>query len=183
MIPDEEWRPIPGYEGVYEASSLGRVRSLARVDMRGQARPERILKQATLPSGRLQVNLYRDGKQRIFKVHRLIALAFHGTPEPGQVVCHNDGDPANNRASNIRWGTASENQLDAVRHGTHREVKKTHCPVGHPLDAPNLVLAHVARGSRNCRACDRARSAARRGGVPFTKQLADEKYAQIMRGN
>jgi len=77
-------------------------------------------------------------------------------------VCHNDGDPHNNRVSNLRWGTASENALDAVRHGTHPEARKTHCRRNHPYDEYNTVHRPYAPHKRRCRECDRINCANQR---------------------
>jgi hypothetical protein len=140
------------------------------------------MKQALKPNGRMQVRLSKDGRGGSILTHRVVARAFHGEPPHGAEVRHMDGDPANNRASNLRWGTSSENKFDAVRHGTHVETRKTHCPRGHLLAAPNLVSSHVKRRQRECLACARARRVAARAGSPLTKDIADEKYAQIMRG-
>lgn len=179
----EQWKPVVGYEGLYEVSDMGRVRGVDRIDSAGRHRPGVVLHQARKPNGRMQVRLSRHGRGGSVLVHRLVARAFHGQPAPGMEVRHLDGDTANNQAANLRWGTSSENKLDAVRHGTHVETRKTSCPRGHALAAPNLVSSHVKRRQRECLACARARRAAVRAGVPLTKDIADEKYAQIMRGN
>lgn len=154
----EEWRPVAGCEGIYDVSNLGRVRSLARVNRKGQPVRGRILKQLIRRDGRPQVNASLNGVRKTFHVHRLVATAFLGEPRPGEVVCHGDGDPANNAARNLRWDTRSSNNLDSVRHGTHRQARKTQCTYGHPLEGENLVRAQLALGWRSCRSCQRARS-------------------------
>lgn len=101
----EIWKPIPGHDG-YEASSLGRVRSV------------RVLKPHLNPqTGYFTIKLGRTGYNG--PVHRLICRTFHGEPPiPGMVVAHFDGQRRNNTSANLRWATYSENVADAMRHGT-----------------------------------------------------------------
>lgn len=155
---EEEWRTIPGYEGAYEVSDHGRVRSLDRV-IPGRWGPHirrgRILRQHIDKDGYARVRPSVDGVAQGHPVHRLILLAFVGIPEDGvDVALHRDGDPSNNTLANLAWGTHSDNAFDAVRHGTHRQTKKTHCPVGHEYTAANT---QVQNGCRRCRTCKRAR--------------------------
>lgn len=156
---DEIWRPVVGREGWYEVSNLGRVRSLDRVvpilSRRGSVRSclyrGRLLKSCPdKRSGHLHISL---GAGSVRKVHHLVLEAFVGPCPPGMQCLHGDGDPTNNALANIKWGTASENMLDRVRHGVHHETNKTHCPSGHPYDSANT---YVFKGRRNCRACKRA---------------------------
>jgi hypothetical protein len=71
------------------------------------------------PQGYLQVLIYRPGQHRLCRrVHALVCEAFHGPRPEGQEVRHLDGNPANNNASNLRWGTHSENVIDSINHGT-----------------------------------------------------------------
>lgn len=130
----EEWRAIPDHPR-YEVSSFGRVRSLV-------GREPRILR-AHLHYGYPTVTLTRQQKA---KVHQIVAVAFFGPRPEGMEVRHLDGDRANPRLDNLAYGTRSENQRDAVAHGTHASTKKTHCPQGHEY-------SHVAYGQRHCRAC------------------------------
>lgn len=151
----EEWRAIPGWEGHYEASSLGRVRSLERVDSAGRRVRGRVLSPSVRRSGYLHVLLWRGGRSETRYVHRLVTLAFVGPCPETLEVCHLDGDPGNNRIENLRYDTSSANHLDAVRHGTHHNASKTHCLNGHPFDDSNTHLA--PSGQRVCRACNRMR--------------------------
>ena len=113
-------------------------------------------------SGHIYVRLADGGGNRpVFKVHRLVALAFIGPPpSPKHEVCHNDGNPANNAVGNLRWDTRSENVLDQVRHGTHVQARKTHCPQGHAYDEVNTYINR--QGKRECRSCHRESTARRR---------------------
>ncbi|PIB80533.1 hypothetical protein CQY23_03060 [Mycobacterium celatum] len=142
----DRWLPVVGYEGFYEVSSDGRVRSLKR--------RFRILKQAVHPRGGYrQVTLAKNGHHRTHKVHRLVLEAFVGRCPPGFVGCHNDGDTSNNRADNLRWDSPSANNFDLVRHGTHANANKTHCPAGHPYDDENTLRLRHAPKARRCRIC------------------------------
>ena len=67
----------------------------------------------------LQVKLHCGKKWRTRKIHQLVLEAFVGPCPSGMMCRHLNGDPANNRLENLKWGTRSENQLDSVQHGTH----------------------------------------------------------------
>lgn len=152
----EEWRTIPGYEGVYEASNAGRIRSLDRRDRLGHLRNGRILKLRLDRYGYLR--FHAGGKpRRVLTVHRLILLAFAGQPPLGaNEARHLDGDPTNNQLSNLQWGSSAENKADQLRHGTHGNAAKTHCPKDHPYDEANTYTP-PGTNNRVCRACHRAR--------------------------
>jgi hypothetical protein len=141
----EEWRSSPIRPDAYEVSSLGRVRS------NFPWRPGRILSQKVKRGhgNYRQISLRIHGKDCDVMVHRLVAEAFHGSPE-GRIARHLDGDSSNNAASNLAWGSPSENQLDSVQHGTHLNARKTQCPQGHPYDDENT--RHY-NGARICRTC------------------------------
>ncbi len=104
-MSEEVWRDIPGYNGLYQASDLGHIR-VVRVLKGGYDR------------GRLTVALSKRRKARSFHIHILVALTFLGPRPDGRVVAHNDGNPMNNRLSNLRYATQRENYQDSVRHGT-----------------------------------------------------------------
>ena len=122
----EEWRDIPGFEGLYQASSLGRIKSLSRVVRSHQGArtlKEKILKQ-TPDNGYLAVHIRSPRGVVIRKrVHQHICATFHAKPQPEPdgsrlEVAHNDGNPVNNRADNLRWATPLQNTLDKFQHGT-----------------------------------------------------------------
>lgn len=155
-----EWRPIPGYPD-YEASSEGDIRSLPRRHrLTGGPIGGRVLKQhVRADNGRPQVEVWRDGKRRVARVHVLVCEAFHGPRPDGLQVCHEDDMPTNNRADNLRWDTGSANQQDMIRAGRHWQKSKTHCPRDHPYDEENTRVRRD--GSRACLACEKARNDAR----------------------
>jgi hypothetical protein len=118
----EKWLPIPGFEG-YEASDLGRIRSLPRkILVHGKSgdywKPIEggVLSQRPTWSGHLSVNIGNVGR----KVHQLILLAFVGPRPTGQVSRHLNGNPVDNIPQNLCYGSQSQNRLDATTHGRHR---------------------------------------------------------------
>jgi hypothetical protein len=124
----EIWRAVPGYEGLYEVSNLGRVQSLdRRIELGGNGyggsyvKPGRILRHLINTHGRHQVTLCRDGRQRLYLVHRVVAQAFIGHCPDGLCVLHWDDDPDHNHLSNLRYGTLSENQYDRYRNARRLE--------------------------------------------------------------
>lgn len=184
------WRAIPGWEGLYEASRFGQIRSVPRVvryrDGRVRTYLGQMIKPRPVKGGYLSVNLAREGCQETHKVHKLVALTFHGAPPPGLEVRHYDGDQKNNRATNLIYGTRSENIHDQVRHGRHARAQQVTCLLGHSLVAPNLVMSVLRKeGRRNCLACvqmHRAASRAKTAGRPFDRKAeADRRYIEIMR--
>ncbi|ALJ19573.1 NUMOD4 motif-containing HNH endonuclease [Microbacterium sp. No. 7] len=184
FILAEEWRPVRGFEGRYEVSSVGRIRSLPRVVTRRDGVTSKvnggIRRPSVKKSGYLKVSLWRDNSEFTAHVHSLVLEAFVGPRPPGLVACHGDGNPANNRVENLRWDTPSENNFDRGRHGTDHKRNRTHCPRGHGLIWPNLVNGKVLRGHRNCKACSRERARSHAKKVPFSLALANDQYQRIM---
>lgn len=148
----EEWKPIPGYEGSYEVSNQGRVRSLERIDSGGNHRRGKILSPRKNPyRGHLAVLLYKEDRRASQLVHRLVLEAFIGPCPEGMESCHWNDVSDDNRLVNLRWGTRSDNRKDSVRNGTHNNARKTHCAEGHEYTSEN-TYAHP-RGFRACRQC------------------------------
>lgn len=143
---DELWLPIPGYEGKYEVSSLGRVRSRAR-----DGEPYiRRLRAGT--RGYLNVTLFQDGRHECHAVHALVLLAFHGPRSEGMVTRHLDGNTSNNVVANLTYGTQAENIADQMSHGTHSRAFRTECRRGHPYTPENTYM-RPGSGARQCRTC------------------------------
>ncbi|WP_458317136.1 NUMOD4 domain-containing protein [Mycolicibacterium brisbanense] len=137
----EVWVPVRGYEGLYEVSDLGRVRSLDRdvpskVPGKTMRLRGRLLKQRG-PSKRRHhyaVALHSDGHRRDALVHRLVLESFIGPCPEGLEGCHRNDDPSDNSLSNLRWDSRGSNQKDSVRNGRHGNTRKTECRKGHPYD-------------------------------------------------
>lgn len=158
LFDSEIWKPVPGFEGIYEVSNMGQLRSLDRVLSSGRRWKGRILKQSLTWNGYFYLNLSKDGIYYRRYLHRLVLEAFVGPSPEGMEACHENGVRGDNRPENLRWDTRTENVKDAIKHGTHHWASKTHCPRGHELAQPNLVPSGLRYGRRNCLACSRTRA-------------------------
>lgn len=165
----EQWRPVPGYEGRYDASDQGRIKSIERKCQTGRQRertvPERILTtEINVRDGHHRVRLFSGGgiaSSKRYLLHRLVLEAFTGPPSVETPIGrHLNGNPDDNRLVNLEWSTHSRNALDKVTHGTSPQRNRTHCPQQHPYDGANLAWERRSNGRRNrtCRECKRARN-------------------------
>lgn len=163
----EKWKPVVGYEGLYEVSDRGGVRSLPRIDAQGGRRRMRVHKDSRMDAwGHRGVKLRLDGVVKSRYVHQLVLEAFVGPRPEGLVACHWNDVPDDNRLENLRWATPRANRYDLIRNGHDHNLRKTHCGQGHPYSESNTRLY---RGRRHCRTCQvayeatyRARSAQKR---------------------
>ena len=106
------YKDIKGYEGLYKISKAGKVKSMPRNGtLGGVLRPDCF-------STYEQVALFKNNSRKVCKVHRLVALAFIPNPNNYPYVCHKNGDPRNNNATNLYWGTPQMNMDDKKKHGT-----------------------------------------------------------------
>lgn len=121
---------IPGYYGFYRVDQYGVVWSCRLKNMGCNRRdligPWRKMKLSWGDSGRLVVNLRRNGKQRIWKVHQLVLETFVGPRPPGMEGCHWDDCVWNNAVSNLRWATRQANSYDAFRNGRYQLGERCH---------------------------------------------------------
>jgi len=170
-----EWRAVTGFEGFYEISDDGQVRSIDRwILIRGNRTFLRGVPRKAFPkprTGHLAVVLRREGQHYSRHVHTLVLEAFVGPRPDGYECCHRDGNVNNNHVSNLYWGTRADNYNDSVRHKTHNQRRKTHCPQNHPYDDENTlwVVQNGRRSTRQCRTCNRARASEwrrKKTGVP-----------------
>ena len=161
-LAGETWRPVVSCEG-YEISDLGRVRN-----WRGK-----VMTPYPDDNGYPTVKPRVNGRYKSRRVHRLVAEAFLGECPEGQEVRHLDGNPANNVLPNLCYGTRSENNLDAVGHGTHVMANVTECPKGHEYTPENT---YVYDGRRFCRRCALIATWRRRG--QFAR-LASELESEV----
>lgn len=210
-VPDvsreENWLPIKGFDGLYEVSDLGQVRSVDRLvphgvgnkhgigpDGRMRHRRGRVIRTTTQKkTGHRRVMLSKLGIHTTHGVHVLVKHTFDGPEPDDRIVCHDNGDSADNRLENLYWGTYEQNALDKERHGTNHQLNKNRCPRKHLYAGPNLIADMGNKRvsgpgpQRNCRACDNARSARgyrRRQGLPELDfdTVADACYEKIMCG-
>lgn len=124
----EVWKDIKGYEGYYEISNLGRVKSLKRHCANKYRRyisnKKIILRQCFTSTGYKYVNLTKNKKSKSFKVHRLVGFAFLGEPPKGkEIINHIDGNPINNNANNLEWCNQKENIQHALKSGLIKSFK------------------------------------------------------------
>jgi hypothetical protein len=161
-----EYRPIPGFTG-YKAGSDGSIWSCWEMSWpKGRIGIEWVatdqwhkLKPGQNRSGHLHVHMRADGgvSKKNVAVHHLILISFVGPRPEGLEGCHNDGNPANNAASNLRWDTHRENLRDRHRHGTYTE--------GERHGAAKLTESQVHEIRELLRAGSRAKDIAGRFGV------------------
>ncbi|MBC8093893.1 MAG: HNH endonuclease [Pseudonocardia sp.] len=144
VISPEIWR-LWAEDHDYMISSRGRVWSRPRPRTKGG-----VLTFYVGSRGYPQVKL--RGKTR--NLHELVAVTFLPLRLSGQEVRHRNGDSTNCWASNLRWGTRSQNMLDSVAHGTHNRARITHCPADHEYTLENT---RVYRGMRYCITCRESR--------------------------
>lgn len=121
----EAWLPIEGYEGLYEVSDKGRVRSMMRTVITNAGLERyvagKLLSQKIEVGNYRRVSLSKNGKKKTFAVHRLVAMAF--LPNRKDTVNHKDGRPQNNNLENLEWCTAQENMRHAFATGIHKIEK------------------------------------------------------------
>jgi len=162
MIGMEDWRDIPGWEGFYMVSSLGRIKSILRkvVHKNGfiQTIPERILSKYTAKNGYKYVDLHKPGIRKNSQVHRLVLLAFLGPRSRKIDTLHSDGNKLNNNLKNLRYGTRQDNVNDTKRHGNipsgdrHWNTKIPDREISNIINSPksNLELSKIYNVSWAC---------------------------------
>ena len=114
----EEWKDIKGYEGIYQVSNLGRIKSLPRKISNGTGfyvSKEKILKGHANAKGYIQVELRRNLKRRLILIHRIVAEHFIDNVYNKPQVNHIDGNKKNNKVYNLEWCTNGENQIHAYK--------------------------------------------------------------------
>jgi hypothetical protein len=172
----EIWLPIPGAT-YYEASDLGRIRSVNRT-IGGRFYEGRVLKLRPDPDGYLRVNITGDDRQRQYNVavSRLVLMA-HDTEnfEAGLEACHGPGGRADNRLMNLRWDTSDANRQEALAVRLANTPPK---PPKEPLRCVNYDRCgrHAGRGGRRCHPC--VEEVGRRGALLLANDMDPEKAAE-----
>jgi len=123
----EKWKDIKGYEGLYQISNYGRVKSLHRKWIAANGGKHEhgdiIMKQDFDPNGYFYVNFYKNNKKKKFRTHKLVALHFVKNIKNKPVVNHIDGVKSNNYYKNLEWVTLSENSIHAIKNNLYEHVK------------------------------------------------------------
>lgn len=170
---NEAWRPVPGFEGFYEVSDQGRVRSLARSWSTGfgtRCKPATLLHPHVGANGYKGLSLKVAGGQDTRNVHSLVAEAFIGPRPEDMDVCHENGDKTDNRVENLRYDTRNGNMRDQVRLGEHHGATKTHCTHGHEYTPENTLRNPWDNGRRRCKTC--VREQCRRNSAAYRERRA-----------
>lgn len=114
----EIWKDVKGYEGIYQVSNLGRIKSLDRIDNNGHRVHQRIMNPKPNKFGYIRINLSKNGNVKREFVHRLVAEAFvNRKNKEDDIVNHLDNNPSNNRADNLEWTTYKGNMQWAAKQG------------------------------------------------------------------
>jgi len=125
----EIFKDIPEYEGLYQISNLGRVKSLEKFRRSAKnsyrIHPEKILKQR-ICNTYFQVALSKNTKKKYYYIHTLLLETFIKKRPKNYFCRHLDGNPLNNNLNNLKWGTRSENAQDSIKHNTFARGEK-HC--------------------------------------------------------
>ena len=158
---EEIWKPIPGYEGLYDASSLGRIRSApgkttSSARFKKRVWNSRVLKakvQKHKSRNDERVDLWKNGEHHTCLVARLVAMAFHGVPDAELTVNHINGNSGDNRPENLEWVTRKENNNHAHRIGLCAAVEHPICLI----DGENNVYRFRSE-SEACRFLNRSTS-------------------------
>lgn len=168
----EIWRAIPGYEGMYEVSNQGRVRSIDRITQASNRRLRRkgkILKTHPDTHGYLQFRLWKDGLRTNAWVHQVVLTAFDRPAYQGEEGCHNNGNKLDNTPGNLRWDTKLGNMKDRRLHGTQirgeqignsrltedqvREIRRlceslSHAQIARKFGISRGYVSHVKHGKK-----------------------------------
>jgi hypothetical protein len=137
----EIWKDINGYEGYYQISNKGNVRSVDRFDG-VHDRTGTVIKQNLKSNGYLQVGLRKHNQRKYIGVHRLVAIHFIDNPENKPQVNHIDGNKQNNTVENLEWVTQEENQQHAIRTGLRKNVRRRE---NHPFYGKFGANSHSAK--------------------------------------
>ena len=123
-MKNEIWKDIAGYEGWYQVSNMGRVRSLDRITSKNRLIKGEIRKLSVTQHGYLNVSLNKNGVSKTYSVHKLVATAFLENPENKPCIDHIDTCKTNNKVENLRWVTHRENINNSLTKKHQKEAKK-----------------------------------------------------------
>lgn len=185
----ETWKDIPGWEGFYQVSDQGRIRSLDRM-VQGKWGLQRVRGQLMSTvirnDGYITVHLRREGKRTNHLVHRFVLEAFVGPCPEGMEARHLNDVKTDARLENLEWGTRSENNFDRGRNKIDYYSKRAACKRGHDLVEDNLVPNQktTRNGVKTCYACAKAHSTLKvkpnADLKPFFQEVADIHYQNLV---
>lgn len=147
MKSNEIWKDIKGYEGLYQVSNLGRIKSVDRIVIMKHysgcnathSYKGKILKQQKDKYGYMRVALSKNGKIKLKQVHRLVAETFIPNPENKPTVNHEDGNKENNVVANLSWATHQEQTMHAFKTGLIDNSKKNYKEIGKKISISKCV--------------------------------------------
>lgn len=138
-MPKEIWKPVIGYEGRYEVSNLGAVRST--VQWNGTS--VRLLKPCVKKDGHLHLVLYKNQKPKTWMIHALVMEAFVGPRPKGLETRHLDGNAQNNQLTNLKYGTHKENMRDCSKHSGFPDRKGVNNVKAKLTPRQVLLIRHI----------------------------------------
>ena len=148
-MANELWKPVKGYEGFYEVSNKGRVRSVERRDARGQHRKSKIMSVKKIQNTK-KVTFFRDGKSKTFTLRKLVADAFLETPKANEKLVCVDGNPDNICAENLKWQKKAQKKHNIYRFEDNKTGEVFEGSINDCCDAWGLIkptlLARARKG-------------------------------------
>lgn len=125
----EIWKDVVGYEGLYQISNIGRIKSLNY----NKTKKENIMKQRCVKGKEyFSIGIMKDGVSKEYKIHRLVAIAFIPNPDNKPQINHKDSDPKNNNVENLEWCTSAENIQHAFKYGRKTQKGEKNNMCSHP---------------------------------------------------
>lgn len=163
----EQWLDVAGYEGFYQVSNLGRVKTVQRYEPKRKRIIQEKIRTLVAVHGYLYCELWKEGKHKRYAVHRLVATAFIPNPKGKAQVNHIDGDKSNNAVTNLEWCTASENEQHAfdtqLTHAYDRSGDKNPMYGKHHTEQAKELIKAVHVGAKHTEETKRKMSKAHRG--------------------
>lgn len=146
----EKWLPVVGFEGYYEVSNLGRVRSIERMSRinsvhNGKRKMGGVYRKMSVNRfGYIQIALTANGKRENRDAHRMVLESFVGPCPNGMECCHANGDSTDNRLPNLRWDTHYNNNQDRKRHGNYSVGSKHHAAKLNETDVTEILHSSLS---------------------------------------